>query len=49
MVVMAGTLDGTTFVRPTANIFCEEAQSWVPMAPDTERHPRYDGGPPTRA
>jgi len=48
MVVMAGTPDDTGFVRPTADIFREEAQPWVPMAPDTERHPRHDGWPPTR-
>jgi hypothetical protein len=49
VVLMAGTLDDTGFVRPTANIFCEEAQSWVPMSPDMERRPRYDGWLPTRA
>ena len=43
MVIMAGTLDDTAFFRPKANIFCEEAQSWAPMSPDTERHPRYNG------
>ena len=43
MVIMAGTLDDTAIFRPTANIFCEEAQSWVPMSPDMEQHPRYDG------
>jgi hypothetical protein len=42
MAIMAGTLDDTAFFRPTANIFCEEAQSWVPMSPDIEKHPRYD-------
>lgn len=47
MAIMAGTLDDTTFFRPTANIFCEEAQSWVPMSPDMEKHPRYDGWLPT--
>jgi hypothetical protein len=46
-VITAGTLDDTTFVRPTANIFCEAAQSWVPMSPDMEKHPRYDGWLPT--
>jgi len=27
IVIMAGTLDDTSFVRLTANIFCESAQS----------------------
>jgi hypothetical protein len=47
MVIMAGTLDDTTFVRPTTNIFCEEAQTWVPMPPETECFSRYDGWLPT--
>jgi hypothetical protein len=47
MVIMAGTLDETAFFRPTANIFCEEAQSWVPMSPGMEQRPRYDGWLPT--
>jgi hypothetical protein len=42
MVIMAVTLDDTAFIRPTANIFCDEAQSWVPMSPDMEKHQRYD-------
>ena len=47
--VMAGTLDDTGFVKPTTNMFCEEAQSWVPMSPAMENFPRYDGWLPTRA
>jgi hypothetical protein len=27
IVVTAGTLDDTGFVKPTTNVFCEEAQS----------------------
>jgi hypothetical protein len=48
-VIMAGTLDDTSFVRPTANIFCESAQSWVPMSTDAENFPHYDGWIPTRS
>ena len=47
VVLMAGTLDDTTFVRPTSNMFCEEAQSWVPMAPGMRNFPRYDGWLPS--
>jgi hypothetical protein len=41
-VMMAGTLDGTSFVRPTADIFCESAQCWVPMSTDAKNFPHYD-------
>jgi hypothetical protein len=41
VVVMAGTLDDTSFVKPTMNIFCESAQSWVPMSSDAQNFPRY--------
>ena len=41
IVIMAGTLDDTSFVKPTMNIFCESAQSWVPMSPDAQNFPRY--------
>jgi hypothetical protein len=47
MVIMAGTLDDTACVRPTTNIFCEEAQAWVPMSSEMESFPRYDGWLPT--
>jgi hypothetical protein len=40
---MAGTLDDTGFVRPATNIFCEEAQAWVPFSPAMQNFPRYDG------
>lgn len=40
--IMAGTLDDTSFVKPATNIFCESAQSWVPMSPDARNYPRYD-------
>jgi hypothetical protein len=48
-VIMAGTLDGTSFVRPTADIFCESAQCWVPMSTDAKNFPHYDGWIPTRS
>jgi len=41
IVIMAGTLDDTSFVKPTMNIFCESAQSWVPMSPDAQNFARY--------
>jgi hypothetical protein len=41
IIIAAGTLDETSFVKPTMNIFCESAQSWVPLSPDTQNFLRY--------
>ena len=41
IMILAGTLDDTSFVKPTMNIFCESAQSWVQMSTDTENFPGY--------
>ena len=40
ILLAAGTLNDTSWVRPTRNIFCESAQSWVPLTSDTENFPR---------
>ncbi len=47
-VIMAGTLDDTSFVKPSSNMFCDEAQSWVPMSPDAKNYPGFDDWVPTR-
>jgi hypothetical protein len=36
--IAAGTLDDTSFFKPTANIYCEMKQDWVPLAPDMRRY-----------
>ena len=41
ILLLAGTLDDTSFVKPSVNIFCESAQSWVPMSPEMKSFPRY--------
>ncbi len=46
--IMAGTLDDTSFVKPSSNMFCDEAQSWVPMSPDAKNYPGFDDWVPTR-
>jgi hypothetical protein len=33
-MIMAGTLDDTSFVKPTANIYCGAKQGWLPLSPD---------------
>lgn len=40
VLLTAGTLDDTSFVKPTRNIFCSSAQSWVPITPDTQNFPQ---------
>jgi hypothetical protein len=37
--ILAGTLDDTSFFKPTANIYCETKQAWVPLAPDMREYP----------
>ena len=39
LMIMAGTLDDTSFVKPTANIYCESKQAWVPLSPDIPGFP----------
>ncbi|MGD0430640.1 MAG: GFA family protein [Acetobacteraceae bacterium] len=40
-LIMAGTLDDTSGIRPTANIFCASAQKWVVMPANTQNLPGY--------
>jgi hypothetical protein len=42
-LIPSGTLDDTSFVKPTRNVFCDAAQSWVPLTRDTQNYP----GPPS--
>jgi hypothetical protein len=35
----SGTLDDTSFFKPTANTYCETQQSWVPLASDMRFYP----------
>lgn len=36
----AGTLDDTSWIRPTVNVYCETAQSWVTIDAEMENHGR---------
>jgi hypothetical protein len=40
-LITAGTLDDTSVVKPTVNLFCASAQPWVPITPDTQNLPGY--------
>jgi hypothetical protein len=37
--ILAGTLDDPSFFNPTANIYCETKQAWVPLSPDISEYP----------
>jgi hypothetical protein len=43
VLIPSGTLDDTSFIKPTRNLFCDSAQSWVPLTQDTHNFP----GPPS--
>jgi hypothetical protein len=42
VLLMAGTLDDTSFVKPSKVVFCESAQTWVPLPKDIPTYARYD-------
>jgi hypothetical protein len=42
VLIPSGTLDDTSFIKPTRNLFCDDAQSWVPLTQDTQNF----SGPP---
>ena len=39
-LIMGGTLDDTSWLRPTIQLFCDSAQPWVPISHDTKNHAR---------
>jgi hypothetical protein len=38
-IVKAGTLDDTSAVKPTVQLYCARAQAWAPPIPGTTNHP----------
>jgi hypothetical protein len=43
IIIKAGTLDDTSWLKPTMEIFCDSAQSWVPAFGGTQRFPKMPG------
>ncbi len=41
--IKAGTLDDTSKLKPTMEIFCDSAQSWVPKDAGTQKFARMPG------
>ena len=39
-IVMAGTLDDASWVKPTMEIYCSSAQPWVSLAGERQRFPK---------
>jgi hypothetical protein len=42
-LIQAGTLDDTSWIKPTMEIFCDSAQPWVQLGGDRKRFPRMPG------
>jgi len=43
MMVMTGTLDDPSWVKPAVEIFCDSAQPWVALGGEMQRFPRMIG------
>jgi len=39
-IIKAGTLDDTSWLKPTMEIFCDSAQPWVQLGGDMQRFPK---------
>jgi hypothetical protein len=42
-MVLAGTLDNASWVKPSMEIFCDSAQPWVSLGGDRQRFPKMPG------
>ena len=40
MLIMGGTLDDTSWPKPTMQLFCDSAQPWVAISHDTKNYAR---------
>jgi hypothetical protein len=41
--IKAGTLDDTSWLKPTMELYCSSAQPWMPRASDTEKFAKGPG------
>ena len=44
-ILRVGTLDDTSWVKPTMEIYCDSKQSWVDLAGGMQRHPKMPQRP----
>ena len=42
-IVRAGTLDDTSWLKPTMEIYCDSAQPWVQLGGGMQRFPKMPG------
>ncbi len=42
-MILAGTLDDASWVKPGTEIFCDSAQPWVELGGDRQRFPKMPG------
>jgi hypothetical protein len=42
-MIMAGTLDDSSWVKPGMEIFCDRAQLWVELGGDRQRFAKMPG------
>ena len=42
-IIKAGTLDDTSWLKPTMEVFCDSAQPWVSLAGERQRFPKMPG------
>lgn len=44
-ILRAGTLDDTSWIKPTMEIYCDSAQPWVELGGGMQRFPKMPGPP----
>ena len=44
-IIRAGTLDDTSWLKPTMEIYCDSAQPWVQLGGDMQRFPKMPQRP----
>ena len=45
-MILAGTLDDSSWVKPASEIFCDSAQPWVQLGGERHRFPKMPPPPP---
>jgi len=42
-LIMGGTLDDASWLKPTVQLFCDSAQPWIPIPADITKFARMPG------
>jgi hypothetical protein len=45
-MILAGTLDDSSWIKPASEIFCDSAQPWVQLGDERHRFPKMPPAPP---